>query len=112
MPEICKGVSFDKVAREWRCKWSDDADKASLVKCQEALDSVLAQVKGTAGVISVQRVVCGGCKDFKVIVQLDAESFGKWEGASFAPEAQFLEKIKAIGGVTTVETQTYTLMTI
>ena len=35
---------------------------------------------------------------------------GEWEGAGFAPEAAFLEAAKAIPGVTTVETQTYTLM--
>ena len=57
-----------------------------------------------------QRVVCGGCLDFKVVTALDAESFGEWEGAGFAPEAAFLEAAKAIPGVTTVETQTYTLM--
>jgi hypothetical protein len=27
MPEIAKGVSFDKVAREWRCRWSTEAEK-------------------------------------------------------------------------------------
>ena len=34
MPEITKGVSFDTVAREWRCKWSDTEDKASLAAAQ------------------------------------------------------------------------------
>ena len=67
-------------------------------------------MKAVKGVKSVQRVVCGGCLDFKVVTSLDAESFGAWEGAKFAPEETFLEKIKAIPGVTAVETQTYTLM--
>ena len=58
----------------------------------------------------MQRVVCGGCLDFKVVTSLDAESFGVWEGAKFAPEENFLATIKAIPGITTVETQTYTLM--
>lgn len=112
MPEIVKGVSFDKIAREWRCKWSADADKASLAKSQEALDEVVGSLKKLPGVLSVQRVVCGGCLDFKVITQLDAESFGKWEGEKFAPEDDFLGKLKAIEGVTSVETQTYTLMSL
>ncbi len=68
------------------------------------------QVKGVKGVKSVQRVVCGGCLDFKVVTALDIDSFGAWEASKFAPEEKFLAKIKAIPGVTQVETQTYTLM--
>ena len=51
----------------------------------------------------MQRVVCGGCLDFKVVTALDAESFGAWEESKFAPEEKFLEKIKAIDGVTQVD---------
>lgn len=110
MPEITSNVSFDHVAREWRCKWSPNADKASLSAAQDILTGALAEVKAVAGVVSVQRVVCGGCLDFKVVTKLDAESFGKWEEAKFAPEESVLEKLKAVDGVTVVETQTYTLM--
>lgn len=110
MPEICQGVSFDKVAREWRCKWSPDADKSSLVASQKILDKNVAILKQVPGVLSVQRVVCGGCLDFKVITQLSAEEFGDWEGAKFAPEEDFLAQLKSVPGVTSVETQTYTLM--
>jgi hypothetical protein len=74
------------------------------------LTEVLAELKAVKGVKSVQRVVCGGCYDFKVVTALDAESFGAWEGNAFAPEAKFLEAVQAVPGVTTVETQTYTLM--
>ena len=38
-------MSFDTIAREWRCKWSADADKDSLVKTQDELASVLAEVR-------------------------------------------------------------------
>lgn len=110
--QIVKGVSFDNIAREWRCKWSPDADKESLAKCQEALDKAISEIKATKGVQSVQRVVCGGCLDFKVITKLDAASFGEWDGAKFAPEEKFLAEIKAIKGVGQVETQTYTLETL
>lgn len=54
------------------------------------LDSFKAKVKAVPGVKSVQRVVCGGCQDFKVIVALDAAKFGAWGEAKFAPEAEFL----------------------
>ena len=110
MPEITANVSFDTIAREWRCKWSPDEDKASLTACQEAIAGVLAEVKAVKGVKNVQRVVCGGCHDFKVIIALDAAEFGAWEEAKFAPEAAFLAKSEAIKGVSKVETQTFTLM--
>mmetsp|Transcript_7041 Transcript_7041/g.16820 ORF Transcript_7041/g.16820 Transcript_7041/m.16820 type:complete len:183 (+) Transcript_7041:67-615(+) len=106
---ITDKVSFDNIAREWRCKWSADDDKASLDAAQEALDSVISDVKSVDGVKSVQRVVCGGCLDFKVVVKLPADKFGDWENAGFAPEEAFLDKLKAIDGISTVETQTYTL---
>ena len=60
------------------------------------------QVKAVQGVKSVQRVVCGGCLDFKVVTALDVDSFGKWEEAKFAPEEAFLEKIKKIEGISQV----------
>ena len=110
MINIAEGVDFDTIAREWRCKWSADDDKASLVAAQAALNEVIADVKGVDGVKDVSRVVCGGCLDFKVVTSLDADSFGKWEEAGFAPESAFLEKLNAIDGISVVETQTYTLM--
>ena len=112
MTDIAEGVSFNTVAREWRCKWSPDCDKASLVSAQKALDSVLADVKAINGVQRVDRVVCGGCLDFKVVTSLSVEEFGKWEESKFEPEASFLEKLKAIDGISHVETQTYTVSLI
>ena len=109
MPEITKSVKFDNVAREWRCKWSADAEKASLEAAQKLLEEVLADLSSVEGVSSVQRVVCGGCLDFKVVTKLSAAAFGEWEKAKFAPEEEFLAKLKAISGISAVETQTYTL---
>ena len=52
-------TSFDTIAREWRCKWSADSDKASLVAAQNALSEILAKVKATKGVKGVQvRQMC------------------------------------------------------
>jgi len=109
MPEITSNVKFESIAREWRCKWSADNDKKSLVDVQAKLEEVLADLSSVEGATSIQRVVCGGCLDFKVITKLPAAAFAKWEADGFAPEADFLEKAKAISGVTAVETQTYTL---
>jgi hypothetical protein len=66
MGTIVKGVEFDTLAREWRCKWSTENDKKSLEEAQVALNEILAEVKAIDGVIRVDRVVCGGCQDFKV----------------------------------------------
>ncbi len=112
MIEITKGVEFDTIAREWRFKWTPDDDKVSLASAQQTLDMFSSEIKAIPGVKSVQRVVCGGCMDFKVITALDAESFGSWEQRQFAPEEQFLAAVKAIPGVSQVETQTFTLMAV
>jgi len=102
-------VQFDNIAREWRCKFSTDDDNASLMKVQAQLDSVLADLSSVEGVSSIQRVVCGGCHDFKVITKLPMKNFEAWEKAKFEPEASFLDAIRAIPGISAVETQTFTL---
>merc|ERR1719464_267468 len=60
----------------------------------------------------VQRIICTDCHDFKIITKLPIESFKEWEARGFAPEEKFLAGLKAIDGVSSVETQTYTLETI
>ena len=47
-------------------KWSTDNDKKSLSSAQQTLDLFIGAIKGIDGVKSVQRIVCGGCLDFKV----------------------------------------------
>jgi len=112
MPTVTEGVEFDTVAREWRCKWSAENDKKSLQELQKVLDESKSDIKKIDGLKGVQRIVCGGCLDFKVIISLPESKFGDWGEAKYAPEESFLEKIKKIDGVTVVETQTYTLMSV
>jgi len=109
MPEITSNVKFEHIAREWRCKFSEDNEKAALSAAQSALEEVLGKLSAVKGVISVQRVVCGGCFDFKVITKLSVASFQEWETSKFAPEADFLEALGKISGIDKIETQTYTL---
>ena len=45
---------------------SPDDDKASLAAAQGVLSDMSATLKAIPGCKSVQRVVCGGCLDFKV----------------------------------------------
>ena len=50
MPEIGNtGVVFETVAREWRCKWSEAEDKASLKAAQDLLVEYTPKIKGVAG---------------------------------------------------------------
>ena len=63
MLSVVSNVQYNTIAREWRCKWDSDE---SLIESQNALTDVLDKVKSVDGVRDVQRVVCGGCKDFKV----------------------------------------------
>ena len=112
MRKITSDVEFNTLAREWRCKWSDDADKASLSAVQKVVSSYRHSLKNISGMKKIQRIVCGDCKDFKVITSVHSKQFQDWENAKFAPEAELIEKLKAIDGVSDVETQTFTLMDV
>lgn len=112
MPSICAGVDFNTIAREWRCKWSDDNDKASLVELQKTFNEFNSKVSAVPHLRDVRRVVCGSCFDFKVVMSMPADKFPEWEEKLFFPEADFLAKLGSIGGVTKVETQTYTTMPV
>jgi hypothetical protein len=69
---IVTGVEFDTIAREWRLKWSPDDDKKSLASVQQSLALFLPAIKNIGGVKSVQRIVCGGCLDYKVYLLIFA----------------------------------------
>ena len=112
MPSIgSTGVTFTKVAREWRCKYSIGAggpgESASLTALQVLLTEYLVELKALPSA-EVTRIVCGGCGDFKVVVNQPAAEHGTWQGLNFSPEADFLAKMKAIEGVSAVEAQEYT----
>eukprot|EP00557_Chaetoceros_sp_GSL56_P013880 CAMPEP_0176483884 /NCGR_PEP_ID=MMETSP0200_2-20121128/4156_1 /TAXON_ID=947934 /ORGANISM="Chaetoceros sp., Strain GSL56" /LENGTH=130 /DNA_ID=CAMNT_0017880315 /DNA_START=163 /DNA_END=555 /DNA_ORIENTATION=+ len=112
MVELAEGVEFDTICREWRCKWSLEGDKSSLVACQMALESVAEDLCEVDGIKGVERVVCGDCLDFKVITSVAAEKFEDWKKIKFDPEEYFMEMLTAIDGVSQIETQTYTKMPV
>merc|ERR1711862_38481 len=104
------GVQFDVIAREWRCKYAGPApESASLKACQDLLADFLPKIKALSDVQEVKRVVCGGCLDFKVVVAFPADKYDETVGGL---ETDFVEKLKAIDGVTGVDTQTYTFMSM
>ena len=106
-------MGFNRVCREWRCKYEGDkATSESLEAIAKVVDEYLPELKKLSDGATVNRLVCGGCLDFKLQTTVPLEQFGPWEESGHAPEAEFLEKIKAIKGVSQVETQTITKMEI
>mmetsp|Transcript_29486 Transcript_29486/g.43548 ORF Transcript_29486/g.43548 Transcript_29486/m.43548 type:complete len:146 (+) Transcript_29486:96-533(+) len=106
-------MSFNRVCREWRCKYEGDkSDSESLEAIAKVVDELLPEIKKASKDATVNRLVCGGCLDFKLMTTVPLEDFGPWEEAGHPPEKEFLEKIKAIPGVSLVETQTITNMEI
>lgn len=106
-------MSFNRVCREWRCKYDGDKSTSeSLEAISKVVDEYLPELKKLSDGVTVNRLVCGGCLDFKLMTTVPLDDFGAWEDSGYAPEAEFLEKIKAIPGVSQVETQTITNMQI
>mmetsp|Transcript_5048 Transcript_5048/g.6524 ORF Transcript_5048/g.6524 Transcript_5048/m.6524 type:complete len:149 (-) Transcript_5048:98-544(-) len=106
-------MSFNRVCREWRCKFEGNkSDSESLEAIAKTVDEFLPQIKSISEGITVNRLVCGGCLDFKLMMTVPLADFGAWEEGGHAPESEFLEKIKAIEGVSQVETQTITNMVL
>ena len=114
MVDLANGaMSFDMVCREWRCKYDGEAETSkSLESIVNLLNQYLPEVKKASKDAKVNRLVCGGCLDFKLQTTVPLEDFGPWEESGFPPEKEFLEKLKAIDGVSQVETQTITKMEI
>ncbi|KAI2511432.1 hypothetical protein MHU86_2868 [Fragilaria crotonensis] len=106
-------MSFNRVCREWRCKYEGDkATSESLEAIAKVVDEFLPEIKKISEGVTVNRLVCGACLDFKLMTTVPLDDFGPWEASGYAPEAEFLEKIKSIPGVSQVETQTITNMEI
>lgn len=61
-------MSFDRVCREWRCKYTGDkATSESLEAISKLVDEYLPAIKATSSDATVNRLVCGGCLDFKLM---------------------------------------------
>merc|ERR1711920_1068889 len=106
-------MSFDRVCREWRCKYTGDKGTSpSLEAIGKVVDEYLPKLKSISKDVTLNRLVCGECKDFKLMITVPLADFGAFAESGFPPEEEFLAKIKAIEGVSSVETQTITNMVI
>eukprot|EP00957_Ditylum_brightwellii_P009468 714390-Ditylum_brightwellii.AAC.1 len=60
-------MEFDRVCREWRCKYEGDkVTSESLESIANVLEEYLPTIKGVSEGITVNRLICGGCLDFKL----------------------------------------------
>ena len=91
MPTIgASAVSFEHVSREWRCKYSMDAEggpagSASLKACEALLQEYLPKLKALPA-MEVRRVVCGGCGDFKVVLTQPCAEHDAWKASEYTVE--------------------------
>ena len=83
-------------------------ESTALKAAQALLAEYLPALKALPNA-EVTRVVCGGCGDFKVIVNQPAADHGAWSEVKFAPEEEFCAKLSAIEGIQRVETQEFTM---
>jgi hypothetical protein len=73
-------MSFNRVCREWRCKYEGDkATSQSLEEIAKVVDEFLPEIKKASNDITVNRLVCGSCLDFKLMMTVPLEDFGPWE---------------------------------
>ena len=73
-------MSFNRVCREWRCKYEGDkATSESLEAIAKVVDEYLPEIKKISEGVTVNRLVCGGCLDFKLMTTVPLDDFGPWE---------------------------------
>lgn len=75
-------MSFNRVCREWRCKYEGDKSTSeSLEAIAKVVDELLPEIKKASKDATVNRLVCGSCLDFKLMTTVPLEDYGKWEEA-------------------------------
>ena len=75
-------MSFNRVCREWRCKYEGDKSTSeSLEAISKVVDELLPEIKKSSKDATVNRLVCGGCLDFKLMTTVPLDDFGPWEEA-------------------------------
>jgi hypothetical protein len=73
-------MSFDRVCREWRCKYDGDKSTSkSLEAISKVVEEYLPEIKKISSGVTVNRLVCGGCLDFKLMTTVPLADYGPWE---------------------------------
>ena len=75
-------MSFNRVCREIRCKYTGDKGTSETLEAiAGVVDELLPEIKKASKDIKVNRLVCGSCLDFKLMMTVPLEDFGPWEEA-------------------------------
>jgi hypothetical protein len=101
------GILYDTIAREWRCKV---ATRDDLGVAQEAWQPFAQSVAQIPGCVRVQRLCCGHCLDFRIVVTMDAAAYGSWKDLDHYPEANVLGALRASPGCSDVRSQLLSIM--
>jgi hypothetical protein len=73
-------MSFNRVCREWRCKYDGDKSTSeSLEAIAKVVEEYLPEIKKISDGVTVNRLICGGCLDFKLQTTVPLDDFGPWE---------------------------------
>ena len=78
-------------------------------KIQDEFEKVKGEINTISGLKDVQRVVCGGCQDYKIIISVSAAEFEAFSKGGHGPEDKFIGALKLLENCFNVETQSYTL---
>ena len=107
LKEQAPGVLYDTVAREWRCKV---ASRDHLGSAQAVWEDYRNAVARVPGVVRVQRLCCGTCLDFRILVTMRAHAYPRWRNCDHEPEAAFLGALQTSPGITDVRSQMLSIM--
>ena len=101
------GICYDTVAREWRCKV---ASRDALGEAQQAWQPFAAEVARIPGVVRVQRLCCGTCLDFRILVSVREDAYSDWKEMNHHPEEEVLGALRARVGCFDVQSQLLSIM--
>ena len=100
-------ILYDMVAREWRCKV---ATRDGLGVAQRAWAAFSEQTRQIPGVVRVQRLCCGTCLDFRIVVTMKADAYKAWKSREHHPESEVLDALRASEGCSEVRSQLLSIM--
>lgn len=92
--EQAPGILYDTVAREWRCKVHS---REGLGVAQQAWKDWARITSEIPGVVRVQRLCCGTCLDFRIVVSMRADAYPAWKERGHYPESEFLSSLRSSG---------------
>ncbi len=72
--------------------------------------AAFAQRQQIPGVQRVQRLCCGTCLDFRIVVSVEAEAYKAWRDLDHEPEAEILDVLRVYAGISDLRAQLLLIM--